>query len=151
MAAYRRQREIAFAAPAKLDYVELLLDRHRDDRALLFTQDNATAYEISRRFLVPIITHETRVRERSEILAGLADGGYGAVVTSKVLNEGVDIPDGQSRSSCRAARRCASTCSAWAACCARATASAPCSTSWSPRGTTETFTSARRRDHSAYR
>jgi hypothetical protein len=29
-------------------------------------QDNATAYEISRRFLVPIITHETRVRERSE-------------------------------------------------------------------------------------
>ena len=34
----------------------------------------------------------------------------------------------------RAARRCASTCSGWAACCARATASAPCSTSWSPRG-----------------
>ena len=93
MAAYRRQRGVAFAAPAKLDYVELLLDRHRDDRALLFTQDNATAYEISRRFLIPIITHETRVRERSEILAGLADGGYGAVVTSKVLNEGVDIPE----------------------------------------------------------
>ena len=47
----------------------LLLDRHRDDRVLLFTQDNATAYALSRRFLVPIITHETRVRERSEILA----------------------------------------------------------------------------------
>jgi superfamily II DNA or RNA helicase len=96
MQAYRRQREIAFAAPAKLDYVALLLDRHREDRVLLFTQDNATAYEVSRRFLVPVITHETKVRERSEILAGLArgsaDGGYGAVVTSKVLNEGVDIP-----------------------------------------------------------
>ncbi|HVV52968.1 MAG TPA: DEAD/DEAH box helicase family protein, partial [Polyangia bacterium] len=97
MEAYRRQREIAFAAPAKLDYVGLLLDRHREDRVLLFTQDNATAYTLARRFLIPIITHETRVRERSEILAGLArgaeDGGYGAVVTSKVLNEGVDIPD----------------------------------------------------------
>jgi superfamily II DNA or RNA helicase len=92
MQAYRRQREIAFAAPAKLDYLELLLDRHRADRVLLFTQDNATAYQIARRFLVPVITHETKVRERSEILAGLADGGYGAVVTSKVLNEGVDIP-----------------------------------------------------------
>jgi superfamily II DNA or RNA helicase len=96
MQAYRRQREIAFAAPAKLDYLSLLLDRHRADRALLFTQDNATAYEISRRFLVPVITHETKVKERSEILAGLAEGpdagGYGAVVTSKVLNEGVDIP-----------------------------------------------------------
>src|SRR5947209_8563143 len=92
MAAYRRQREIAFAAPAKLDYVALLLDRHRGDRVLLFTQDNATAYQLARRFLIPVITHETRVRERSEILAGLSDGGYGAVVTSKVLNEGVDIP-----------------------------------------------------------
>jgi superfamily II DNA or RNA helicase len=92
MQAYRRQREIAFAAPAKLDYVALLLDRHRADRTLLFTQDNATAYEVSRRFLIPVITHETKVRERSEILAGLADGGYGAIATSKVLNEGVDIP-----------------------------------------------------------
>src|SRR5206468_9442450 len=88
-----RQREIAFAAPAKLDYVGLLLDRHRDDRMLLFTQDNATAYALARRFLIPIITHETRIRDRSEILAGLAAGEYGAIVTSKVLNEGVDIPE----------------------------------------------------------
>jgi superfamily II DNA or RNA helicase len=93
MAAYRRQREIAFAAPAKLDYVAHLLGRHRDDRVLLFTDDNATAYAVSRRFLVPAITHQTKVRERSEILARLADGRYGAVVTSKVLNEGVDIPE----------------------------------------------------------
>ncbi|MSP60266.1 MAG: DEAD/DEAH box helicase [Myxococcales bacterium] len=93
MAAYRRQREIGFAAPAKLDYVAHLLHAHRRDRAILFTQDNATAYAISRRFLIPAITHQTRVRERSEILARISDGTYSAVVTSKVLNEGVDVPD----------------------------------------------------------
>lgn len=93
MQAYRRQRELAFTAPAKLEYLEHLLHVHRNDRALLFTQDNATAYAISRRFLVPAITHQTKVKERSEILAGIADGTYGAVVTSKVLNEGVDVPD----------------------------------------------------------
>ena len=93
MQAYRRQRALAFCAPAKLDYVAHLLDRHRDGRAILFTQDNATCYQVSRRFLVPAITHQTKVRERSEILARLADGRYGAVVTSKVLNEGVDVPD----------------------------------------------------------
>jgi superfamily II DNA or RNA helicase len=93
MAAYRRQREIAFAAPAKLDYVAHLLHVHRDDRVLLFTDDNATAYQVSRRFLIPVITHQTKVRERSEILTRIADGRYGAVVTSKVLNEGVDIPE----------------------------------------------------------
>ncbi len=93
MKAYRRQRELAFCAPAKLEWVELLLHRHRRDRAILFTQDNATCYEVSRRFLVPAITHQTKVKERSDILAGLAEGRYGAVVTSKVLNEGVDVPD----------------------------------------------------------
>jgi superfamily II DNA or RNA helicase len=151
MAAYRRQREIAFAAPAKLDYVGLLLDRHRDDRVLLFTQDNATAHELSRRFLIPIITHETKVRERSEILAGLADGGYGAVVTSKVLNEGVDIPDANvavvvSGSASvrehvqRLGRILRARDGKHALLYELVTA-----------GTTETFTSARRRDHSAYR
>ncbi len=93
MAAYRRQRAIAFAPAAKLEYLELLLHEHRDDRAILFTQDNRAAYEIARRFLVPVITHQTKVRERSKILAGLAEGTYRAVVTSKVLNEGVDVPD----------------------------------------------------------
>lgn len=93
MQAYRRQRELAFCASAKLDYIEHLLHLHRHDRTLLFTQDNATCYAVSRRFLVPAITHQTKVRERSEILARLGDGSYGAVVTSKVLNEGVDIPD----------------------------------------------------------
>ena len=93
MAAYRRQRELAFAPQAKLEYLDHLLHLHRRDRAILFTQDNATAYAIARRFLVPVITHQTKVRERSAILAGLAEGAYRAVVTSKVLNEGVDVPD----------------------------------------------------------
>jgi superfamily II DNA or RNA helicase len=93
MQAYRRQRELAFCAPAKLDYVAHLLSRHRADRTILFTQDNATCYAVSRRFLVPAITHQTKVRERSEILRRFSDGSYGAVVTSKVLNEGVDIPE----------------------------------------------------------
>ena len=93
MKAYRRQREIAFAAESKLTYVGHLLVRHAGDRALVFTQDNATAYEVARRFLVPVITHQTKVKERSAILEGLRTGVYGAVVTSKVLNEGVDVRD----------------------------------------------------------
>ncbi|HEY3234258.1 MAG TPA: DEAD/DEAH box helicase family protein [Polyangiaceae bacterium] len=90
---YRRQRELAFAASAKLDYVGLLLTAHRLDRILIFTQDNATAHAVSRRFLIPVITHETKLKERSEILERFADGRYNAVATSKVLNEGVDVPD----------------------------------------------------------
>jgi superfamily II DNA or RNA helicase len=93
MKAYRRQRELAFAATAKLAYLEHLLSVHRHDRTLVFTQDNRTAHEVSRRFLVPVITHQTKVTERSAILAGFSQGTYGAIATSKVLNEGVDVPD----------------------------------------------------------
>ena len=93
MAAYRTQRQLAFAASAKLDYVAHLLDHHRNDRTLVFAESNATAYQVSRRFLIPAITHQTKVTERSEILAGLVAGDYTAVVTSKVLNEGVDVPE----------------------------------------------------------
>lgn len=92
MDAYREQRRIAFAAPSKLRYVRHLIARHRLDRTLLFSADNETAYRISRELLVPVITHQTRVSERSAILRGLAEGRWNAVATSKVLNEGVDVP-----------------------------------------------------------
>jgi len=90
--AYRLQRALALSAAGKLRVLEHLLHVHRQDRTLVFTEDNRTAYEISRRFLIPVITHQTKLRERAAILDGLAAGQYGAVVTSKVLNEGVDVP-----------------------------------------------------------
>lgn len=92
MAAYQRHRQLAFAAPSKLAYVERLLHRHRRDRALLFTDRNDTAYDLSRRFLAPIITHQTKVSERAAILDDFGAGVYNALVTSRVLNEGVDMP-----------------------------------------------------------
>lgn len=92
MSAYRKQRSLAFAAAEKLKTLDDLLIRHRNDRTIVFTQDNATVYEVSRRFLIPAITHQTKLKERSEILAGFNAGRYRAIATSRVLNEGVDIP-----------------------------------------------------------
>jgi superfamily II DNA or RNA helicase len=90
--AYREQKRIAQAAPAKLQSLELLLDRHRQDRVLIFTADNATVYRIARRFLVPAITHQTKTKERRLILERFHTGAYPVLVTSQVLNEGVDVP-----------------------------------------------------------
>ena len=92
-AAYRRQRQLALAATGKLAVLEQLLHSHRRDRAIVFTEDNATVYRISERFLVPAITHQTNVRERSAILKAFNAGELSVVVTSKVLNEGVDVPE----------------------------------------------------------
>jgi superfamily II DNA or RNA helicase len=90
--AYREQRRLALAAPAKLHVLEKLLDRHRQDRVLIFTYDNATVYQIARRYLVPAITHQTKAKERRHILEAFHAGEYNVVVTSRVLNEGVDVP-----------------------------------------------------------
>lgn len=92
-AAYRRQKQLALAAPGKIAYLARLLHQHRADRTIVFTEDNATVYAISRRFLLPAITHQTKVKERSKILAAFNKGELSAVVTSKVLNEGVNVPE----------------------------------------------------------
>ncbi|MDX9721807.1 MAG: DEAD/DEAH box helicase family protein [Myxococcota bacterium] len=90
--AYQQQRRIALGCVNKLDYLAMLLRRHRQDRVIVFTNDNATAYAISRRFLIPTITHQTPVRERKTLLERFNDGSYPCLVTSKVLNEGVNVP-----------------------------------------------------------
>jgi superfamily II DNA or RNA helicase len=90
--AFRNQKVIVQASEAKFQLLETLLVRHRYDRVLIFTNDNATVYQISRRFLIPAITHQTKVKERHALLEGLNQGIYPFLVTSKVLNEGIDVP-----------------------------------------------------------
>lgn len=92
-ASYRKQKELALAAPVKINVLETLLHKHRNDMVLIFTQDNQSVYKISKKFIIPSITHQTKVKERSEILNNFNEGIYSAVVTSKVLNEGVNVPN----------------------------------------------------------
>ena len=88
-------RRIAHGTQRKLDLLEDILAEESGRRTLIFTDDNATAYRISREFLVPCITHQTPARERSAILEGFASGAYRVVVNSRVLNEGVDVPEAE--------------------------------------------------------
>ena len=90
--AYREQKRLERAAESKLQKLQELLEKHRLDRTLIFTADNATVYQIARQFLVPAITHQTKTRERKQILERFHSGEYPIVVTSQVLNEGVDVP-----------------------------------------------------------
>ena len=93
MKAHREARRIASAAPAKLRALEVILARHAHQKMLLFTEDNDTAYTISTRYLIPCLSHQTKVKERQEMLERFRSGQYKTLVTSKVLNEGVDVPD----------------------------------------------------------
>ena len=93
MLAHRAARQIAFGTEAKIRVLAELLTKHYTDRVLIFTDDNATVYRISQAFLIPAITHQTKVKERHATLQAFRDGSYPRVVTSRVLNEGVDVPE----------------------------------------------------------
>ncbi|MEO5347006.1 MAG: DEAD/DEAH box helicase family protein [Magnetococcus sp. YQC-9] len=93
MAAYRLQKRLARASRAKLRMVWSLLRRHRHEQALLFTDDNDTAYAIGETFFLPVITHKTKITERSRFLEGFRSGELPFLVNSRVLNEGIDLPE----------------------------------------------------------
>jgi superfamily II DNA or RNA helicase len=93
MSCYREQKRLARASRAKLRAVWTLLREHAGERCLVFTEDNDTAYEIGRTFVLPVMTHHTRGTERKAMLAAFRSGAYPVLVTSKVLNEGVDVPE----------------------------------------------------------
>jgi len=90
--AFIEQRRIARCGKAKLETVEQLLIRHSGERTIIFTADNDTAYAIGRRFILPVLTHHTKAAERKDFLDCFRSGQYPVLVTSKVLNEGVDVP-----------------------------------------------------------
>ena len=93
MKAYRNYKKIALGTEAKLHVLQDLLIRHRNDKTLIFTAENEMVYRISNDYLVPAITHETNVKERKFWLDAFNGGNVLALATSKVLNEGVNIPD----------------------------------------------------------
>jgi superfamily II DNA or RNA helicase len=90
--AWRSSRRLMHGAEAKLRVTADLLRRHADRRTLVFTNDNATVYDLSRRLLIPVITHQTGLAERQELLRAFGTGELSVLATSRVLNEGVDLP-----------------------------------------------------------
>ena len=91
--AKQRAREVMMNAQQKVERLAELLDRHREDRVIVFTAHTDLVYRLSERFLMPAITHETGTEERREILDRFRRGTYSRVVTANVLDEGVDVPD----------------------------------------------------------
>ncbi|QUY42143.1 DEAD/DEAH box helicase [Acaryochloris marina] len=93
MLAHRQARAIAFGTEGKLRILADLLAQHHPEQTLIFTDDNATVYRVSQDFLIPAITHKTPVKERHDILQRFRSGDYPTLIASRVLNEGVDVPE----------------------------------------------------------
>nr|WP_218644760.1 DEAD/DEAH box helicase family protein [Natronomonas gomsonensis] len=91
--AKQRAREVMMNADRKVEKLADILDRHREDRVIVFTAYTDLVYDLAERFLIPPITNETGAAERREILERFRRGDYSRVVAANVLDEGVDVPD----------------------------------------------------------
>ena len=91
--AWDEARKIAFNSKNKILKLRELLERHRGEKIIIFTRHNELVYKISKLFFIPAITYRTPKDERVAILDGFRKGKFKAIVSSQVLDEGIDIPD----------------------------------------------------------
>jgi len=94
--ARRRNQRLLASAQGKLSKLDELLEEYisTGELILIFTEDIRTAYRISLRYLIPCISHFTKAEERKYILDQFRRGGsYQCLVSSRVLDEGVDLVD----------------------------------------------------------
>jgi superfamily II DNA or RNA helicase len=91
--AWRQMRRLLGFTWAKRRALASLLDRHRTSRVLIFTADNDTAYAIAREHLVMPLTCDIARSERDDALERFRRGDLRTLVSARVLNEGLDVPD----------------------------------------------------------
>jgi len=91
--ARNRALKVALNSQEKIKALSKLLEANKNEKALIFTLHTDLVYAISRRFLIPAITYLTPKKERREILENFRKGNYHTIVTSQVLDEGIDVPD----------------------------------------------------------
>jgi len=84
---------LAATAPAKIDVVRRLVDRHPDERILVIGQYLDQIDELSEALDAPKITGATPVAEREELFQAFRVGEISLLIVSKVANFSVDLPE----------------------------------------------------------
>ena len=91
--AYLAKKSIEDRAEEKLRVLEDLFRLHVGEPCIVFAGSNAMARDVSRRFLIPCLLSHCGKKERLDVLDGLEQGRYPALVANRVLDEGVDLPE----------------------------------------------------------
>ena len=97
--AYLIQKRLSQSPLSKIKAIREILERHEGERFLIFAHENQFACSIGETFNLPVITYKTKSKQRKKILEDFKTGEVATrssivgIVTSKVLNEGLDVPE----------------------------------------------------------
>jgi superfamily II DNA or RNA helicase len=95
LAAWRASRALLAYPAGKRHAVREILERHPNERTLIFTADNQTAYAIARELLVMPITCDIGRTERTKMIDRFRSGETTVLVSAQVLDEGFDLPEAE--------------------------------------------------------
>jgi superfamily II DNA or RNA helicase len=95
LAALFRARQFVTFTEAKAETLSTLLLRHSDRKVLIFTADTNTTYTIAKKHLIMPLTSHIGRRERDEMLKRFKKNEIRSLVSCRVLNEGIDVPDAE--------------------------------------------------------
>lgn len=93
LAGNRTKFRIASENDAKVEVVERLVARHRDDQILVIGQYIQQLEMLARVLRAPLITGKTPTKERQELYDGFRTRDVKLLIVSKVGNFAVDLPD----------------------------------------------------------
>lgn len=149
--AWRRSRQIVGSTERKLELVRQLVSDEWGRPTLIFTNDNPTALRISEMLLCPCITHRTETKERRAYLDGFSKGEFRVLATSRVLNEGVDLPGAEVAIIVSGTSTVRESVQRLGRILRQKPGKQAVLYELVAEGTTESYSSERRRDHDAYR
>lgn len=89
----RTQYRLAAENPIKLDVLETLLQKYKDDRVLIIGQYIKQLNQVSSLLKIPLITGQTPNHEREKLYAKFRTGEINHLVVSKVANFAIDLPE----------------------------------------------------------
>jgi len=92
-AGIRKRYRIASENPFKIEVVERLIHRHRNDLVLVIGQYLRQLETLAKEFKAPIITGKVDNAEREKLYSAFRCGNIKLLVVSKVANFAVDLPD----------------------------------------------------------
>lgn len=86
---------VASKNPAKVPFIEELLEEHKDNKVVIFCDWIDQGEQLSREFDIPFVSGETDFEDREDFFDEFRSGERNKIIVSRIGDEGLDLPDAE--------------------------------------------------------
>ncbi|MFB6209512.1 MAG: DEAD/DEAH box helicase [Candidatus Nanohaloarchaea archaeon] len=86
---------IASKNPAKIPEIESILEKHEEEKTIIFCDWLDQGEQLSEEFDLPFVSGETDFEEREDYFEKFRQGEQDTIIVSRIGDEGLDLPDAE--------------------------------------------------------